>query len=412
VQAEQNRPETRNNLIENELNCVSQNMNQNEGITWDDVCYVSDYSAINRAKRDKTVNNALDRFENKLKVQQKQNYKFKPYPPQQAQRIPAYPRKPAYPSYQVHAQETDGQKSLEIDYASSTAKRDKSLVKVKVQLLSGYRHDDFFWNIAGDINGKNPNILSELTWDLKMKQTKIKADITIDDHFVIDGKAAYSDIFSGENQDSDYLGDDRTLEFLRSNSQADDGEILDLTGGLGYKMSLATVPDFFLVDEMTFTFLGGYSYSEQHLIMTDGVQTIPSLGPFPGLHHNYDTEWEGPWVGFNLEGVRDNLAGYFRFQYHWLDYFAQANWNLRTDFAHPVSFEHFADGRGIEFEIGGDYRITDNWILDFNAEIKDYETFPGIDRTFFASGAVIDTQLNEVKWDVYAFMFGATYEFF
>ena len=30
---------------------------------------------------------------------------------------------------------------------------------------AGYRKDELDWNIAGNINGNNPNILSELTWE-------------------------------------------------------------------------------------------------------------------------------------------------------------------------------------------------------------------------------------------------------
>ena len=41
--------------------------------------------------------------------------------------------------------------------------------------ITGYRADDLDWNIAGDINGNNPNVLSELTWDdVKSYQVKLQ----------------------------------------------------------------------------------------------------------------------------------------------------------------------------------------------------------------------------------------------
>ncbi len=45
--------------------------------------------------------------------------------------------------------------------------------------------------------------------------------------------AAYSWIFDGENQNSDYAGDDRMLEFSRSNNNSDEGNMLDASFGIG-----------------------------------------------------------------------------------------------------------------------------------------------------------------------------------
>jgi len=46
-----------------------------------------------------------------------------------------------------------------------------------------------------------------------------------------------------------------------------------------------------------------------------------------------------------------------------------------------------------------------------DADVKLYSAGNGIDRTFFSSGAVAETKLNEVNWDSYAFTFGARYHF-
>ena len=46
-------------------------------------------------------------------------------------------------------------------------------------------------------------------------------------------------------------------------------------------------------DHIWFTLLGGYSYHELNLIVTDGVQTIPATGSFAGLHSSYWAEWDG-----------------------------------------------------------------------------------------------------------------------
>ncbi len=81
-------------------------------------------------------------------------------------------------------------------------------------LSTGYRSDDLDWNIAGDINGNNPNVLSELTWDdVESYQVKLQGSIVWPNIIALRGYANYGWVFDGDNQDSDYLGDNRTFEF-------------------------------------------------------------------------------------------------------------------------------------------------------------------------------------------------------
>lgn len=286
------------------------------------------------------------------------------------------------------------------------------LLQADLQIFTGFRQDNFDWNIAGNIQGGSPNILSELTWsDLSMTQIKAKGRLIFKDHLVLDGYAAYADIYSGENQDSDFSGNNRTSEFSRSNNSSDDGEAEDLSAGAGYRFFLGGGPPLFEVDHLWLTILGGYSRHELNLVMTDGFQTIPATGSFTGLHSNYWAEWEGPWTGFELFGKKKKLSGLFRFEYHWADYYGSANWNLRSDFQHPKSYEHTADGVGFVFNLGTAYHFNDRWSIDLNADIQDWETGKGIDRTFFSSGTISETQLNEVNWDSYAIMLGAACRF-
>lgn len=332
----------------------------------------------------------------------------------QAQQRPrALPQEPVedttslYPSHEDEAFRGELQQTRE----KETPSLDRWLTG-GLQIMTGYRQGEFDWNIAADIFGGSPNVLSELTWsDLKMSQIRSEMDIVLFDRLVIDGMAAYADIYSGDNQDSDYLGDNRTSEFSRSNNKSDDGEIMDLSAGVGYKFYLGPDPHFFEVDHLWLTLLGGYSYHEQNFVMTDGFQTIPATGPFAGLHSSYWAEWKGPWAGFELSGNKNKVSGFFRFEYHLADYYGSANWNLRSDFQHPKSFEHESDGYGLVFNVGGSYHITDAWRLDFNADFQDWETDKGIDRTFFSSGSIAETQLNEVNWQSQAFMLGGTYLF-
>jgi hypothetical protein len=291
----------------------------------------------------------------------------------------------------------------------------------------GYRTDDIDWNIAGftptiflipPLQGVYVNILSELSWsNLEIFQMEFSLERRIQRKYKIRGTFAYGVIFDGENQDSDYAGNNRTFEFSRANNSADDGSTSDVSIGFGYNFS-------FLSDAIGLTPLIGFSYHSQNLTMTEGVQNVsdfgwPSaLGPFPGLNSSYDAKWYGPWVGLDLNAriyKRDgtSLAHeiLFGIEYHWANYHAEANWNLRTDFDHPKSFEHEADGSGIVFWAGYNYFFNPQGSLNLSGKYQEWQTDPGIDRIFFSNGTVAETRLNEVNWESYSLMLGATFRF-
>ncbi len=293
------------------------------------------------------------------------------------------------------------------------AKKGTIPAETEFTLSAGYRVDDLDWNIAGDINGNNPNVLSELTWDdVEIYQLKFQGSVVWPNIIAFRGYASYGWIFDGDNQDSDYLGDNRTFEFSRSNNSTDDDDVLDASLAIGYpfRFGQAVIG--------TLTPLLGYSYHEQNLKITDGNQTIPNTGPFPGLDSSYDTEWYGPWIGFDLRFKAKEITTfahrfetYFTYEYHWADYNAKANWNLRDDFAHPKSFEHDADGNGWKIGAGFNLWFHRNWALNFNYDYQDWSTDSGNDKVFFADGSTAKTKLNEVNWTSYALSLGVSLRF-
>lgn len=268
----------------------------------------------------------------------------------------------------------------------------------------GYRTDDINWNIAGNLAGESPNVLSELTWDdlqILQIETAVKASIR---RVYVRGLFDYGWILAGDNQDSDYFGDNRTLEFSRSNNDAGDGQVFDASIGIGY-----TVID----KKFKLTPLAGYSYHNQKLYATEGFQTIPPLGPFPGLKSTYKSEWYGPWLGVDVShqfSKKFSMSG--TFEYHWADYEGEGNWNLRTDLAHPVSFKHDADGDGIVAAVNAVYTPKGIWPITVEVKYQDWSTDPGIDTVFAASGATAQTRLNEVNWESLSIMIKASYYFY
>jgi hypothetical protein len=281
----------------------------------------------------------------------------------------------------------------------------------------GYRVDTVDWNIAGDNSGHDPNILSELSWrDLQIYQVGLTGRAeSVHSSFApfspyLRGAVSYGWIVSGKNQDSDYLGDNRTLEFSRSVNKADAGSVFDLSLACGGKLH-------FRDRRYTLSPLLGFSYYQQNLTMSDGYQTIdyPTssfLGPIPGLQSTYDTAWYGPWLGLDTEAVVSRVwklsAG---IEWHQVTYQAEANWNLRSDLAHPKSFEHSGQGYGLICRLGSTYMLTSRLELTAIAELRDFAIRNGVDRVFLADGQQGTSRLNEVNWGSKQLMAGVLYRY-
>ncbi|MCW9025224.1 MAG: hypothetical protein OQK73_11190 [Gammaproteobacteria bacterium] len=295
---------------------------------------------------------------------------------------------------------------------SVTAISISSQAQAEYGVSIGARSDMLQWSIAGNLSGQSPNILSELTWDNLQVVTLGIFFKTVDaQSWYYEAYFDYGQIIAGDNQDSDYNSDNRQDEFSRSNNNADSGSTQDFSFALGYQFGAQGFQSGVSITPML-----GYSRHVQELEMTDGYQTINTrtgiTGSFAGLNSRYDSEWDGPWLGVNLqyEGS-DTFKILLGYEYHIASFYGEADWNLRTDFQHPVSFTHYADGIGHVVKLSIRYKPSEKFAFDIEAKKSDWETDPGIDRTFFANGAIADTRLNVVKWESSSIMFKPTFIF-
>ncbi|MFH1146868.1 MAG: TonB-dependent receptor [Pseudomonadota bacterium] len=284
-------------------------------------------------------------------------------------------------------------------------------IETKLDFSAGYRIDQLDWNIAGVHDSRVVNVLSELTWeDLEIYQGVLGFDALADSRFTCQAYIGYGKVMGGKNQDSDYDGDDRTAEFSRSNNSADDGHVTDWSVAAGYRFRPGQ-------GRFTVTPLFGYSEHKQALTMTDGFQTVdtedpPELGSFPGLHTSYEANWEGMWGGVEMTYVvKDRLSLFGRLELHLADYYAEADWNLRTEFDHPKSFTHDSDGTGVVLNAGLYYTIDNSWSAAFIVNYQKWATDSGIDRIYYADGSQAETTLNEVNWSSQAITLRMTYTF-
>jgi hypothetical protein len=273
---------------------------------------------------------------------------------------------------------------------------------------AGYRHDELDWSFALP----TINIRSELQWrSLESIQFEFGLQRRLGRNFRLKGYLAYAFLFDGDNQDSDYDGNNRTDVFSRSNNSTQDGDLWDISIGLAYDVSLFN-------DRFILSPAAGYSYHDQNLQITRGVQTIPPLGPFPGLRSSYDPTWHGPWVGaeilytsYGKSAPRPGYEAFFGIEYHFADFEAQADWNLRADLAHPVSFRQDADGSGWVLKGGINYLFNPRWSMNLIGKYQKWETSAGRHRFFFFDGSSFGARLNGVNWNSYSLSTGLTCRF-
>ncbi len=281
-----------------------------------------------------------------------------------------------------------------------------NLAYTDVELYLGASESEFHWSIAGDANGENPNILSELTWrDVRSNGVGISITSVTEKSLIGILDLFYAEIDSGDNQDSDYFDDGRTNEFLRSYSSTD-GETLNASYQLGWIHQIVGIN---LIPLLAIT------YADQKYNSFDGVTAVNTLvptdlGPFDGLNSSYDVNWIGAGVGVMLEHQwQSKWYMKFKITSHYFDYNADANWNLRTDFAHPVSFSHEGEGYGLNtnFQLG--WQVSTRYRLILRAESLKWRVDEGIDYVFFSDGTEGETQLNEAVLDSTSLFLGIRY---
>ncbi len=297
----------------------------------------------------------------------------------------------------------------------------------EIDVSFGYRSDQLDWNIASDFAGETPNVLSELTWDnIKLIQLQLAGRLELGElpflntNTLIMVNAGVGRIFAGDYQDSDYGTDNRGNEWSRSIGDGDKGFTVDLSGGIGPILKIDRVAG------LSVSPLVGYGFNMQDLSMTNGVQVVsesglkptsviddpPSNGRMSGLDSSYTAYWYGPWLGLELDyQITKKLNLSTGIEYHWIEYFAQADWNLRTDLKHNPSFEHETTGTGVVWNINGRYDINENWACLISGKLQDWETDSGTARTFKADGSVSSTRLNEVNWNSLSLSMGISYKF-
>ena len=295
---------------------------------------------------------------------------------------------------------------------SHVAEHDDRTIDIEFYADAGYRQDKLDWNKASSTG--TPNILSELTWDnIEIAVVEIGTSIHTPSNWVMDARFAYGTIFDGNNQDSDYDGNNRTQESFRGYANADEGNTIDTSIGFGYRALIIPAPARFKKPILSFTPKVGFSYHAQNLTMTDGQVVIPTSITVAELDSKYDTSWYGPWAGFDSElSIADRFSLTTKFEYHYAYYEATAEWNLRTDREQPKSFSHTAEGTGFLASLGSQYKLNKDLFLNVSVDYQDWRADKkGRTTEFFIDGSRSSQKLNEVNWESMGANIGLRYAF-
>lgn len=254
-----------------------------------------------------------------------------------------------------------------------------------------YSSEDLNWSVAGNTAGTNPNILSELKWvdqagfgsSLVLRKWLLKG-------WFMEGSLAVKKIGDGYVSDTDFGSDYRQdiTFYIKLNTRH--GEVIsgDLIAGR----------QIYLKEGWDIKMAAGYSLNHQYLYL---------ITPDSDLESSYLTQWRGGvvYVGSNIEMLK-NLSSMIGLSYYQLKYRATADWKLREDFQHPLSFSHQARGFGTKAEFQLMYHLSNGFSLAVRLNRIGMKTGKGLDRIYYTNGKIASTQLNEVQSRCLSFSLG------
>ncbi|MDO6431042.1 hypothetical protein Q4E93_10615 [Flavitalea sp. BT771] len=274
--------------------------------------------------------------------------------------------------------------------------------RLSFTLSAGYQSEDLRWSIAGNTQGANPNILSELKWK-KLAGPTLEAAVKWKcwKSFELGSTFSHHFITSGSVTDMDYQGDNRTNRSYYGAFDANKGMSFSWRTTLGYPFHLSRL--------VTLTPSLGYALHRQSLYLLSSDQS----GAAAGLKSTYATKYEGAVIGLRGDlhfSARLSLeAALF---YDIVHYRGRANWNLISTFRHPISFEDQANGYNLEGNVKLNYSLNGRWMFFLAAGILHSATGTGTDWLYLQTGQNIPTQFNGAVRDYVRSAIGARLSLF
>ncbi|WP_343563745.1 hypothetical protein [Sphingobacterium sp.] len=242
--------------------------------------------------------------------------------------------------------------------------------------------NSFSWDIAGNSAGENPNVLSELSWkDIIQIGITTQIGIKFKNKFSVDFAYNFSKTVKGTVSDIDYSEDNKNAITENQKYNSDKGNSKSYNLNFGYIIHKHW-------GELDICANAIYEKNIYFLLASE-----------KHLHSSYQPKFIGGGLGIT---AKVNLNSDFELDvsniYSLNKYTATADWNLRTDFSHPKSFEHTAT----TCRIYGQYGISYKWrkqihIAPFIAYTRYVNIGNGLDKLYYSNGDISYTRLNNVK---------------
>jgi len=273
---------------------------------------------------------------------------------------------------------------------------------------------DLVWDVASSASATTtPNILSELSFnDIKSQGYILNVGYLNRFNkswaFILETEYANSKISSGRAQDSDYELDNRMDEFQRGYSDIEEDSISH------YSLTTGLKTRWFNQKKHYLSFLVGYKVDEVDITMSNGVYALPEEDAgfkIPGLIATYNSEFKSILAGLSTEHVFSWGAIGLSYELYNTKLNAEADWMLREDYAHPISFVHFGDGVGHSLKLGYTYRINRNWDYSIDYVSSEYHIKNGYDHTFFSNSTSSVIKLNNSKYEQESIRLGVSFNF-
>ncbi|MDM1384369.1 omptin family outer membrane protease [Myroides marinus] len=247
--------------------------------------------------------------------------------------------------------------------------------------------EELNWDIAGNESGKFPNLLSEIKWkDLSGPKLGIISGIPITPKLKLKLELSYKTIISGKVNDSDYAGDNKAVKTAEFNLQADKGHSIKTSLELSYL--LLNRQDF------TLNIHAGYLGYYKTLYMLD---SDTPLNKDKKLNSTYKPRYHGVIYGLQTSYTIHNWQATLDISgIHLPSYLANANWNLREELQHPISFTHKSKASGYNLALHLGYHISKNLQPFITANYTQLDASKGTDKLYKINGNTHTTQLNRV----------------
>jgi len=261
--------------------------------------------------------------------------------------------------------------------------------KVSNSIVYGFgdRETKVDWNIAGNLAGTNPNIISELDWRKVKSNQFLLGSIWQDGDYFLKVFGEYGRIYDGENQDSDYNLDNRRGEFSRSLNNAGKGYMLDTEISYG--------KDYIISGKLKLSPMIGYSFHRQHLKIYDGSMVIGSAN-LTGLDSLYEANWSGPQLGLGLNYKINKSILSLNYRLQDINFNGYTDWNLRSDLKHPKSMTQKGDGSGTKISASYERAVSNFSSLSLVGNYYKYKA-EGV-HTFHLTSSDASQKLNQVNW--------------